>query len=362
MAVAPSENEAGAAQRAAELRRTKLGFGLLAAYGSGALVDSVANAALGTFLMFYLTLVCGLSNSLAGLSLFVGLVIDALADPLVGALSDNTTSKLGRRHPYMLGSALPLALLLAMLFSIPTGLAGWGLFAYVTLVSIGLRVSHSLNNLPYVALGAELSDDYNERTRVVASRFLFSGVGAAAVITLGTRVFMGGPDGLYHRAAYVPFGWTCALLIALRRFIAGFGTLGSTLGRLASGDERASDCIAVPPRSRRGRDLSQSLVPVPVPFVAAGVHRHRRHRRAWPSQHEVLLETAGQRDPACLARVPRWTFLGRHLEPGFHSSLREAVGGDRRPERLRRAAGDLAVAQDRRAAAERRQASVSTPS
>src|ERR1700683_1460906 len=110
MAVAPSENPAGAAQRAAELRRTKLGVGLLAAYGSGALVDSVANAALGPFLSFYLTLVCGLSNSLAGLSLFVGLVIDALADPLVGALSDNTTSRFGRRHPYMLGTARPLDL------------------------------------------------------------------------------------------------------------------------------------------------------------------------------------------------------------------------------------------------------------
>jgi len=156
--VLPSGDQA-AADRASRLRRTKLGFGLMAAYGSGALVDSVTNAALGTFLLFYLTAVCGLSNSLAGLSLFVGLVIDALVDPLVGSLSDNTNAKLGRRHPFMLGSAVPLAICLGALFSIPASLTGWGLFAYVTVILIGLRICHSLNNLPYVALGAELSDD-----------------------------------------------------------------------------------------------------------------------------------------------------------------------------------------------------------
>ena len=142
-AEAPAMGAAGASAQAHDLRRTRLGLPLISAYGAGALVDSVSSTGLTTFLLFYLTAVCGLPNSLAGLSLFVGLVADALIDPLVGSLSDNTNSRLGRRHPFMFAGALPLAIAMAVLFAIPTGLAGWGLFACVTAISLVLRVCHS---------------------------------------------------------------------------------------------------------------------------------------------------------------------------------------------------------------------------
>jgi len=80
-----------------------------------------------------------------------------------------------------------------LLFSIPAGLSGWALFAYATGISILLRVAHSAYFLPYVGLGAELSDDYAERTNVVSSRFLFSVVGAVACLLLGQAVYLSGP-------------------------------------------------------------------------------------------------------------------------------------------------------------------------
>jgi GPH family glycoside/pentoside/hexuronide:cation symporter len=215
------------AERAAALRRGKVGFGLIAAYGSGTLADSVTQTALNFFLFFYLTAVCGMSNSLAGLSGLVALCVDAMADPLVGALSDNSWSRLGRRHPFMFAGVGPLALGLGLLFSLPSGLSPWSLFAYATGVSILLRVSHSTFFLPYVGLGAELSDDYAERTNVVTSRFLFSVVGAAACLVLGQSVFMGGPGGLMHRAAYAPFGWTCGAIVLAGGLATSFGTLGA---------------------------------------------------------------------------------------------------------------------------------------
>ena len=222
---------AAEAERAAALRRGKVGFGLIAAYGSGTLADSVTMTALGFFLFFYLTQVCGMSNSLAGLSGLISLCVDAMADPLVGALSDNSWSKLGRRHPFMFGGIGPLALGLGLLFSIPTGLSAFALFAYATAISILLRVSHSTFFLPYVGLGAELSDDYAERTNVVSSRFLFSVIGAILVLILGQSVFLRGPSGLMHRAAYAPFGWTCAAVVLVAGLATGFGTL-SALKRL----------------------------------------------------------------------------------------------------------------------------------
>jgi len=209
---------------AAKLRRQPLGLRLMAIYGSGNIADAVTQAALGSFLFFYLTEVCGLSNSLAGLSLFLALAVDAVADPLVGSISDNSWSPLGRRHPFMLAGAVPLAVALGLTFSLPRGLTELPLFAYVTTISIVLRISHSIYFLPYIGLGAELSDDYAERTNIVAARFLFSPVGAAVAFVFGSRLFGAGK---YSHDAYVPFGWACAAVVLASVVFSALGTLGA---------------------------------------------------------------------------------------------------------------------------------------
>jgi GPH family glycoside/pentoside/hexuronide:cation symporter len=221
------EGDLSAAGRAAHLRRAKLSVGFKAVYGSGQMVDGVTQIALGTFLFFYVTAVCGLSGTLTGLAVSIGLVVDAVADPLVGLLSDNCWSRWGRRHPFLLVSVLPTAITLGLVFSIPTQLSQQALFAYVTIVSIALRISHSAFNLPFVALGAELSDDFAERTRIVASRFLFNVIATFTCLTLGYVVFLGGANGLLNRASYAPFGWTCGVLVLVGGLICGLGTLGA---------------------------------------------------------------------------------------------------------------------------------------
>src|SRR5512142_2964455 len=76
-----------------------------AIYSTGDLGEAITSVALGQFLLFYLTAVVGLSGSLAGTALALTLVVDAMIDPLVGYVSDNWRSKLGRRHPFMLAAA-----------------------------------------------------------------------------------------------------------------------------------------------------------------------------------------------------------------------------------------------------------------
>ena len=83
---------------------SKLSMVTKALYGTGQFVDSVSSTALATFLLFYLTAVCGLSGSLTGASLFVALAVDAFVDPFVGSISDNTSSRWGRRHLFMFAS------------------------------------------------------------------------------------------------------------------------------------------------------------------------------------------------------------------------------------------------------------------
>jgi len=190
-------------------RGQRLSLGTLTVYGSGMLVQDTLALGLGTLLLFYLTVVCGLSGSAAGIALGFALVVDSFVDPLVGSISDNSRSRHGRRHPFMLAAAVPIAVGFGLLFSIPTGLTGLALFVYALTMLMVVRVGLSFFQVPYIALGAELSDDYSERSTIVASRVLFTVVAGVSSAFLAYGVFIKGHDGQLHRAAYAPFAWTC---------------------------------------------------------------------------------------------------------------------------------------------------------
>ncbi|HEX3407457.1 MAG TPA: MFS transporter [Caulobacteraceae bacterium] len=207
-------------------RSTKLGFGALGVYGAGALVENITTLIVGQLLLFYLTIVCGLSGTGAGIALGLTLVVDAIVDPVVGSISDNSRSRHGRRHPFMFASILPIVVALGLLFSVPAGLSGLGLFAYATVTLFALRISISLFQVPYFALGAELSDDYAERSTIVAARVLFTIIGQVVFPILAFVVFLAGPHGRWNHAAYSPLAWSCAAIAATAALIAAIGTLG----------------------------------------------------------------------------------------------------------------------------------------
>jgi GPH family glycoside/pentoside/hexuronide:cation symporter len=204
----------------------KLPLTTKALYGTGQFVDAVSAGAIGTFLLFYLNEVCGLSGALAGLSLAIALVVDAFVDPLMGSVSDNTQSRWGRRHPYMIGSLAIVFFGLALLFSLPKGWSSLPLFAVATGVALFLRVGLSGFIVPYIAQGAELTDDYIERSAIVAWRTFFGIFGSLTPLILGYVVFLKGAK-IYDHAAYIPFGWTCAAIMTFFGTICAFGTLAS---------------------------------------------------------------------------------------------------------------------------------------
>jgi len=118
--------------------------------------------------LVYYSQILGLSPQLAGLALGIGLVFDAVSDPLVGYLSDNTESRLGRRHPYLYASVLPLALSYFLLWHPPASLQGdMNLFFFLVACNVALRISFTLFLVPAYAFVAELTSDYEERTRLL---------------------------------------------------------------------------------------------------------------------------------------------------------------------------------------------------
>ena len=119
----PEPPAAGAAAK------PKLSFGNLAFYGAGSLVENATGPVLALSL-FYLSAICGLTGSQAGFVAMLTLVVDSACDPLVGSMSDNSRSRHGRRHPFMLLSLLPIFVAFGLLFSVPLGLSGTALFVY----------------------------------------------------------------------------------------------------------------------------------------------------------------------------------------------------------------------------------------
>jgi GPH family glycoside/pentoside/hexuronide:cation symporter len=212
-------------QQTSQRDTSRLSLATKAVYGTGQFVDSISATAINTFLLFYLNEVCGLSGVLAGLSLGVALIVDAFVDPLMGSVSDNSTSARGRRHPYMIVSLILIFLGLGLLFSLPRNLHDLPLFFYATSIALLLRIGLSAFIVPYTALGAELTDDYAERSSVVGWRTFFSVFATLLPLILGYFVFLAGPK-IYDHAAYIPFGWLCATIMTLFAAVATFGTLG----------------------------------------------------------------------------------------------------------------------------------------
>ncbi|HIF93409.1 MAG TPA: hypothetical protein EYQ60_09830 [Myxococcales bacterium] len=206
---------------------SKLPVSLKTYFGIGQIAEGVKNTGFTTFLLFYYNSVLGLSGTYAGTALLIALVFDAVTDPLVGSISDTFKHRLGRRHPFMYASALPLAVTFGLIFSPPEGLGQTGLFVWLTVFSILVRASMTLYHVPHMALGAELTSDYQERTVVVAYRSGFGALGIALVLGIGWSVYFpdsNGDMGRFNPAAYREFGWTFGIVMMASILLSAWGT------------------------------------------------------------------------------------------------------------------------------------------
>lgn len=214
-------------RRAGLTLRTKLFFGL------GEAGEGVKTAALETFLFFYYVQVVGLSGTLTGLALFVALLADGLGDPLVGAWSDRTRTRLGRRHPFLYAAPIPLAMALYGLFLPPAALPEVGMFLWLAGFAILARFAMTLYFVPHMALGAELSHDFDERVSIGGYRVLFGYIGRIVALALAFMVFFaareGYANGQLDPTAYPPFALACGALVAAFVTISALGTQKAAL-------------------------------------------------------------------------------------------------------------------------------------
>ncbi|MEO8603675.1 MAG: MFS transporter [bacterium] len=160
-------------------------------YGTGELGLNLKNEVVNRFLLFFYTDSLHVSPTAVGLMMLLGKAWDAVTDPAMGYLSDSTRSRWGRRRPYVLFGAIPMAFFFYLLFSPPLWLTPHGLLWYLLGISLVLYTFFTIFTIPYLAWGAELVRDYHERTTVVQVRSLLGLIGGVAGAALPMMIVSG---------------------------------------------------------------------------------------------------------------------------------------------------------------------------
>lgn len=142
------------------------------AYGFGALINNFLGTAVGA-LMVVLNLGLGMNPALVGLLGLLPRLFDAFTDPLIGYLSDKTRTRWGRRRPYIFVGAILTGLAYMVLWQLPAGQSETFYFYYFLFASLGFYLCYTIFATPWTALGYELTPDYNERSRLMGTQFLF---------------------------------------------------------------------------------------------------------------------------------------------------------------------------------------------
>lgn len=165
-----------AADPAAVVVGDKVPFWQKVAYGAGGPVEHFTGAIPKSLYTPVFNIGLGMNPAVISVVLMVMTIWDAMIDPFIGNVSDNTRTRWGRRRPYIVVGAVLTAILMPVLWLVPEGLGQVGLASWFIGIGLLLYTCSSIWAMPYYSLNLEMTPDYDERTRVVAYRATFQHV------------------------------------------------------------------------------------------------------------------------------------------------------------------------------------------
>ncbi len=224
------------------------------AYGAGDLGPAITANIAVFYMLFFFTNVAGLPPALAGSVLMIGKIADAINDPMIGVLSDRTSSRWGRRLPWMLLAAVPFGAIHLLQWVIPN-FNSWGLFAYYVVVGILFNLTYTAINLPYQALTPELTQDYDERTSLNSFRFSFS-IGGS-ILSFIIFILLSNFYGNNQKTLFFVLGLLCSLISIIATLWSCFGV-----------QERGVDPLLAP---RQKKQLGIFLIVLSLSHLIYGI-------------------------------------------------------------------------------------------
>ncbi len=191
-------------------------FGVKFGYGIGDIGSNFFIVVTGFFLLYFLTDIVGVEPALAGLMLLFPKLWDVVSDPIMGAISDRTSSRWGRRRPYLLFGAVPFGLTFFLMFLAPGYESELARALQVGLMFALGCTAFTVVNVPYSSMVAEMTDDYNERLSITSFRMIFACIGVLLAGALAMPlVSMGGEGAAGFRFMGLVLGGAITLITLL---------------------------------------------------------------------------------------------------------------------------------------------------
>ena len=171
------------------MNEDRLPWTIKAGWATGAFGVAVLMNGISALILFYMTLVLKFDPAVAGFIIFISKIYDAVTDLFSGWLSDRTKSSKGRRRPYLFWGAIVSAAAFLMVFTVPFSgpwdsvTSGPGLMAasYVLLALLIYTTGYSMFNVPYMAMPAEMTTGYHERSSIHGYRVVIASIGGFLV-------------------------------------------------------------------------------------------------------------------------------------------------------------------------------------
>ncbi len=207
----------------------KTPFSHILGYSIGEGATSLTMNGIAGFAMLFYTQAIGLRFDLAGLAFSISSFWDAISDPFMGHLTDNTRSRWGRRQPYILVGGLLMAVFFFFLWHVPASCRTGGLlFAYALGINILFRTSYTIFSIPYMALGFEVCTDYHQRAHLQSARsalnMLVNLLGPAMAWSIFFPDIAGEPEATSVEGNYVRMATVFAIATAIFTIVVVWAT------------------------------------------------------------------------------------------------------------------------------------------
>lgn len=279
-----------------------------AGYGLGSVATGAFGTVPGLLLLPYLTDTLGVAAAAAGVIVFLPKAWDVVLNPVAGRVSDRHVSPAGPRRPFLLRAGVALAVCFGLLFAgPPLGSVGADA-AYVVVVFLACATAYAFFQVPFVAMPAEITDSYDERTRLLAWRvaLLALAILVSGALSPAIRDAVGGRDG------YRAMGVFVALLILLGTVGAYVGTRRAPVHTVVAAGGSFADQLRLVGSSRDFRVLLTTFVvqALATGAMLAGVDYVARHVLDSPGAATALFVCFV--GPALLL-TPLWASVGARI-------------------------------------------------
>ena len=187
---------------------------VIARYAVGSIGTGGFGTLPGLVLVYFLTDSLGIAALAAGIVVTLAKVWDVIIDPVIGTASDRSLARRGSRRPLMIVGSIALPVFFALTFAVPQGLGDVPSGAWVLIAFVLTATAFSLFQVPYIALPAELTHDYDARTRLLSVRVM--------VLTFAILLFGAGGPILRSQFGYLGMAIIAGLVIGLGMLISSF--------------------------------------------------------------------------------------------------------------------------------------------